>query len=133
MATEAQKIVKRAGDYLRATTIVPIAVTAIANTDFAFTIPPGAVDVSYTLFTTTAFGAATDAMLQLGSTVGGVDYVAAATVKALGVYAMTRVAAAAAAHLSPGGLTVNGRIVQSGTASAVGAASLVVSYGLPVS
>lgn len=132
MATVAQKTARRGGDLLDARTRAAIAVTATANTDIIFTIPKGAVGGRYTVFTTTAFGAATDATIQIGTTAGGSDIVAAATIKALGVYDLTRVAAGAALHLNvPQTLYI--RIVQTGTASATGAATLVASYGLPVS
>lgn len=132
MATVAQKIAKRGGDYIRASTSVPISVTATANTDFSFDLPLGAYDVSYRVFTTTAFGAATDATLQIGTTSAGVNLSAAATIKAIGVYTPTLVAAGAALHLNPP-TTIYGRVVQTGTASATGAATLVASYLLPVS
>jgi hypothetical protein len=132
MATVAQKMARGAGNYTRAELLVPLTVTATANTDFVVPLPAGAVALNYTVFTTTAFGAATDAQISIGSTAGGVDYVAAVTVKALGVYSLTRVAAASATHLNAPA-NVNVRIVQSGTASATGAATLVISYAIPVS
>lgn len=132
MATVAQKIAKRGGDYIRTETLVSLPVTATANTDFVVAIPANAVAVSYTVYTTTAYTAVTDAQISIGSTAGGVDYVAATTIKAIGVYALTRVAAAAASHLTVPS-TLNVRVVQSGTASAVGAATLAISYAVPVS
>lgn len=131
MATLAQKLLGP-GDYISARALIPMTVTATANTDFLFTPPTNAVNVNYTVFTTTAFTAVTDAQLSIGSTVGGVDYVAAATIKAIGVYAPTRVNAAAATHLNVGGKALNIRIVQSGGSTAVGAATLVITYDLPI-
>src|ERR1043165_9081387 len=104
MATEAQKIAKRAGDYIRCSTTLSLPVTATANTDFTLSAPAGAINVSYTVLTTPAYGAATDAQISIGSTAGGVDYVAATTIKAIGRYALTPVAAAAATHLNIGGV-----------------------------
>lgn len=134
MATLAQKLAKRAGDYVSVRTLVPITVTATANTDFVVKIPAGAVGLNFTVFTTTDFTAGTDAKISIGSTAGGVDYVAAVTIKTAGVYALTRVAAAAAVFLgqSASETTLNVRLVQSGTATAVGVATLEVSYGMPV-
>lgn len=133
MATIAQKLVRRAGDYNRVETNITLPVTATANTDFTVTVPAGAINATYTVLTTTAYGAATDAQISIGSTAGGVDYVAATTIKAIGRYSLTPVAAAAATHLNIGGVTLNVRVVQSGTASATGAATLIVGYALPVS
>jgi hypothetical protein len=133
MGTYAQKLVRGAGNYNRVTSTVSLPVTATANTDFQFTPPAGAIDVSYTVLTTTAYGAATDAQISIGSTAGGVDYVAATSIKAVGRYALTPVNAAAATHLNVGGNTLNIRVVQSGTASAIGASTLAIGYSVPVS
>ena len=133
MATLAQKLAKRQGDYLRFTTTLSLPVTATANTDYpALTLPTGAFDVTYRTFTTTAYTAGTDAQISIGSTAGGVDYVAATTIKAVGVKSHTPVDAAAAVHLSPGALPFYVRVTQSGTATAVGAATLTIGYSLPV-
>lgn len=107
-------------------------VTATANTDLTLAIPPGSVAASFVVYTTTGYGAATDATIQIGSTAGGVDYVAATTIKAVGIYALTRVNAAAASFLSLPNANPNIfiRIVQSGAASATGAAMLTVTYHL---
>jgi hypothetical protein len=134
MATLAQKLAKRAGDYVRVTTTLSLPVTATANTDYAaITLPPGAINLSYRTFTTTAYTAGTDAKISIGSTAGGVDYVAATTIAAIGVKSHTPVDAAAAVHLAPGALTLFVRVTQSGTATAVGAATLCIDYSLPVS
>lgn len=132
MPTRAQLLARRAGDFNDVRTTLPLAVTATANTDFVLTIPPGAIAANYSVYTTTAFGAATDATIQLGTTAGGNDLVAATSIKALGAVQLTRVAAAAALHLRAPE-TVYARIVQTGAASATGAATLVASYALPVS
>lgn len=132
MATVSQSIAGP-GNFIRVTQEIPLAVTAVATTDFApIAFPPGATDLTYRTYTTTGFGAATDAQLSLGSTAGGVDYVAATTIKAVGVKSHTPVDAAAAFHLAPGSLLAYPRITQSGTASATGAATLTISYSVPV-
>lgn len=133
MASVAQKLIKRGGGYIRCEDTLSLPVTATANTDFTYTFPPGALNASYLTLTTTGYGAATDAQISIGSTAGGVDYVAATTIKAVGRYSHTPVNAAAATHLSPGGVTINIRVAQSGAASATGAATLVIGYSMPVS
>ncbi|WP_269715782.1 hypothetical protein [Caulobacter sp. NIBR2454] len=130
MATVGQKLTKNAAN--RVSKSFPIAVTAVTNTDFVFDIPAGAIDVEFTTFTTTAFGAVTDAQITIGNVAGGAQYVAATTIKAVGRKAHALVDAAAAALLSfPGQAFV--RVAQSGGNSATGAATLVVSYSLPTS
>jgi hypothetical protein len=130
VSSVAQKITKGASNRVTSTFSLPV--TATANTDFVFALPVGAQDVSFTTFTTTGYGAATDAQISIGKTAGGAEYVAATTIKAVGVKQHTRVDAAAADYVSfPGQLNV--RVAQSGTASATGAASLMVSYSLPTS
>lgn len=134
MATVAQKLAKQAGAFIRSSMELSLPVTATANTDFAAVLlPAGARNVTYKTYTTTAYTAVTDAQISIGSTAGGVDYVAATTIKAIGVKTHTPVDAAAAVHLAPGVLTFFVRVTQSGTASAVGAATLVFDYSLPVS
>jgi hypothetical protein len=112
---------------------VPIAVTATANTDFPISLPPGASIDSIRAFTTAAFTAGTDAKLSVGSTVGGVDYVAQTTIAAIGVASMALVNAAAASLLSlpPTSPNLYLRLTQSGTATAVGAATILINYVLP--
>lgn len=133
MATVGQKITRRAGDYIRCATTLSLPVTAVANTDYAaFNLPLTATAVTYKTYTTTGYGAATDAQISIGSTAGGVDYVAATTIKAVGVKTHTPVDAAAAVHLAPGSLQFFVRVTQSGAASATGAATLVIEYNLPV-
>lgn len=112
---------------------VPITVTATANTDIpAISLPPGATLVDAYVFTGTAFLAATDAKIEIGTSAGDASYVAQTSIKALGVVALTLVAAAAAALLAlPAVPNIFVRIVQTGTASATGAATLVLEYVMP--
>jgi hypothetical protein len=132
MATVAQKLAK-GGNYIRCSQELSLPVTAVANTDYAaVALPAGARNVTYRTLTTTAYTAVTDAQISIGSTAGGVDYVAATTIKAIGVKAHTPVDAAAAVHLAPGTLTFFVRVTQSGTASAVGAATLIFDFSMPV-
>jgi hypothetical protein len=108
-----------------------LSVTATANTDITVSIPAGARIGDIMVYTTTAFGAATDATIALGNAAGGAQYVAATSIKAAGIYNLSAVASAAAASgfLSfPGTLYV--RIAQTGTASATGAATLVIEYSI---
>lgn len=122
------------GNFIRVTQELSLPVTAVANTDYAAIVfPAGATDLTYRTYTTTAYTAGTDAKISLGSTAGGVDYVAATTIAAIGVKSHTPVDAAAAFHLAPGALTAFVRVTQSGTATIVGAATLTVSYSVPVS
>jgi hypothetical protein len=131
MATAAQVAARHPGAFNRIEDIFPLAVTAVANTDFAFSLPAGARNVVFRVNTVTAFGAATDAQLQIGKTAGGAEYVAAVTVKALQSLALTNVGTLAAdLDAFPGALTA--RIVQTGAASATGQANLYVSYSLPL-
>lgn len=134
MATVLQKLAKQAGSFVRCAQELSLPVTATANTDYAaVALPAGARDITYKTITTTAYTAVTDAQISIGSTAGGVDYVAATTIKAAGVKSHTPVDAAAAVHLAPGALTFFVRVTQSGTASAVGAATLIFGYNMPVS
>lgn len=108
-----------------------ISVTAVANTDTTVTIPAAAIVSKFIVYTTTAFGAATDATISLGNAAGGAQYVAATSIKAGGVVILTAAASVAAASglLSfPGTLYI--RIVQTGAASATGAATLVIEYAV---
>lgn len=134
MATLAQKFAKQAGSLIRCSQELSLPVTAVANTDYAaVALPAGARNVTYRTITTTAYTAVTDAQISIGSTAGGVDYVAATTIKAVGVKVHTPVDAAAAVHLGPGALTFFVRVTQSGGNTAVGAATLIFDYSLPVS
>lgn len=108
---------------------VALTPTAAASTDFSFTLPPNSKLVSVREVTDTAF-TGTTVTVQLGSTAGGVDYVAAADIKAAAVRDLTLLSPAMAALASPG--TVFGRIAQTG-ATAVGAGRLLVTYLPPLS
>lgn len=103
-----------------------ITVTAVANTDFVVPIPPGATILSATTYTDTAF-TGTTVTLQAGSTVGGVDYIAATTIKAAGVFFHTLVASAFQLASFSGSFNV--RVVQTG-ATAVGHATFVIEYSM---
>ena len=112
---------------------VPLSVTATANTDIApVSLPPGASLVRATVLTTTAFLAATDAKIEIGSSAGDASYVAQTTIKAVGIAALTLVNAAAATLAALGTApNLYVRIVQTGTASATGAATLILEYVMP--
>lgn len=137
MATEGQGITRIPGGLVRCTVAVPLAVTAVANTDYTFAIPTFARNVVFRTKTVTAFGAATDAQLQIGKTVGGAEYVAAVSIKAQGEVGHTNVTTGVPdLDQVPGSwgtqATFTARIVQSGAASATGAATLYVDYSMPV-
>jgi len=111
-------------------------VTATTNTDFTMAIPPGAAIQSLIVYTTTAFGAVTDAQITIGTSAGDNTYVAATSIKAGGLHtlAVASTATAAAAMLAApalsSGVNLWVRIAQSGGNSATGAATLVVDYDL---
>lgn len=137
MATSGQGIARAPGAMIRCSVAIPLTVTAVANTDFNFQLPCAARNVVFRTKTVTAFGAATDAQLQLGKTVGGAEYVAAVSIKAQGEVAHAEVASGIPdLDQVPGSLgmmtTFTGRIVQSGAASATGAATLYADYSMPV-
>jgi hypothetical protein len=137
MATVGQSIVQNAGGGVRCGYPVTLTVPAQANTDFTFNIPVGARNVIFSTVTVSAFGAATDAQLQIGKTVGGAEYVAATSIKALGKVTHTLVATNIAdletVPASLGGVSAfTARIVQTGTASATGQATLFIEYTMLV-
>lgn len=109
-------------------------VTATANTDFTMAVPTGATVLTIGVYTTTTYTAGTDCTIQIGNAAGGSQYVAATTIAAVAVKQLTLVNAAAAALLSmpaatgtpPANIFI--RLVQTGTATAVGAATLVLDY-----
>lgn len=109
-------------------------VTAAATTDFTMSIPPGASIASMEVFTTTAFGAVTDAKISIGTSAGDQTYVAQTSIKAGGVVtlapAATTACAAALLALPAGSPNLWVRITQSGGNSATGAATLVIDYDL---
>lgn len=106
-------------------------VTATANSDFTLPIPSGAIIRSMSVYTTTAFTAVTDAQISVGSAAGGAQYVALTSIKAVGIVSLTLVAAAAATFLNFTAGTLFVRIVQTGGSTAVGAATLSVTYEIP--
>jgi len=106
-----------------------ITVTAVANTDFPIQIPAGATVLSAQTYTDVAF-TGTTVTLQAGSTVGGVDYIAPVSIKALGTVFHSLVAAAQQLGNFPAATNFNVRIVQTGPTN-VGHATLVVEYALP--
>jgi hypothetical protein len=103
-------------------------VTATANTDFTLSLPTGASVISANVFTSTAYGAATDCTIQIGSAAAGSQYVAATSIKAQGAYLLTFVAGAYQLGNLPAAPNLFIRLVQTGTASATGAAILVIEY-----
>lgn len=104
-------------------------VTATANTDFTVSVPAGKSLLRATVYTGTAYTAVTDAKIEIGVSAGDASYVAATTIAAIGVHALTLVAAAAAALGSlPATPNLFVRVVQSGGSTAVGAATLVLEY-----
>lgn len=109
---------------------VALAVTATANTDIApISLPAGRALLRATVYTTTAFTASTDCQIEIGSSAGSAAYVAAVSVKSVGVYGLTMVNSAAAALAAlPSTPNIYVRLVQSGTATAVGAGTLVLEY-----
>jgi hypothetical protein len=104
-----------------------ITVTAVANTDFSISLPPGATILSANFYTTTAF-TGTTVTAQLGSTLGALDIVAATNIKAAG-YVLLVLAATAPASIASEGTAPNVfcRVIQTGP-TAVGAGLLVIEY-----
>lgn len=109
---------------------IALAVTATANTDIpSISLPPGKTLLRASVFTSTAFGAATDAKIEIGVSAGDASYVAQTSIKAAGTVALTLVTTALAALGSlPAVPNIFVRIVQTGTTSATGAATLVLEY-----
>lgn len=108
---------------------ISLPVTAVANTDFTASVPAGKTLLRATVYTTTGYGAGTDAKIEIGTSAGDPSYVAATSIKAVGIVALTLVATAAAAlAVLPATPNLFIRVVQSGTASATGAATLVLEY-----
>jgi hypothetical protein len=107
-----------------------LTVTAATTTDFGpLSIPAGKTLMRAAVYTSTAFGAVTDAKISIGISAGDQSYVAQTTIKAVGVYNLTLVNAAAASLASmPAAPNLYVRITQSGGNSATGAATLVLEY-----
>jgi hypothetical protein len=125
--TDAMSGIAGTTDYVQK---ISLPVTATANTDIApLSLPAGKTLLRATVFTGTAYGAATDAKIEIGVSAGDASYVAQTSIKAVGIVNLTLVAAAAAALLAlPTAPNLYVRIVQTGTASATGAATLVLEY-----
>lgn len=104
-------------------------VTAVTNTDYTLSVPPGSTIISVVVYTTTAY-TGTTGNISIGSAAAGAQYVAATDIKGIGLHALTLVDAAAASLLSmpAGSPNLFIRIAQSTTPTAVGAAILVVNY-----
>jgi hypothetical protein len=107
-----------------------IAVTATANTDFTMSLPPNATLTGITVYTSTAFLAATDAKIQAGVSAGDATYLALTSIKAAGVV-VTALAGAGLRTMPSGSPNLFLRVVQTGTTSATGAATAVISYVMP--
>jgi hypothetical protein len=109
---------------------IALPVGANANTDIApISAPAGKTLLRATVYTSTAYTAGTDAKIEIGTSAGDASYVAQTTIAAIGVHALTLVAAAAAAlEALPAAPNLFARVVQTGTPSAVGAATLVLEY-----
>lgn len=103
--------------------VISLVPVAQANTDFTLTIPTGITAVRATTITSTAFTGNT-VTLQLGSTAGGTDLVAAVSVKAAGLVAHTLVAPL----VNFGTGTLFARLVQTATFTAVGAGTTILEY-----
>lgn len=108
---------------------IALPVTATANTDFTVSAPAGRSLLRATVYTTTGYGAVTDAKIEIGISAGDASYVAQASIKAVGIVALSLVGAAAAAlRTLPATPNLFVRVVQTGTTSATGAATLVLEY-----
>lgn len=116
------------GGYMGKAGQLVVAVTAGANTDLTLAIPPGATLLRATVYTSVAFGAAADAQLSIGTSPGDQSYVALTSIKAIGIYPLTWVGAAAYDLLSLPASPLCVRIAQTGAPSAVGSALLSVEY-----
>ena len=111
---------------LLATTTLSLVPTAAADTDLTLQMPAGIAGViRITSFTTTAY----TVTVQVGTTSGGVDVVAAVSIKAAGTVAHTLVAAGLGVDLAlPSSSILYVRIVQTATVTAVGAGTMVVEF-----
>lgn len=103
----------------RALSLVP---TANANTDLTVTLPAGYL-LRISERTTLAY-TGTTVTVQIGTTVGGVDIVAATDIKAIASRALTLVDASTASFTPLSGGTLYVRIAQTGQ-TAVGAGQLI--------
>lgn len=105
--------------------IASMPVTAVANTEFTVTVPAGRV-LRITQRTTTAYTGAT-ATVQVGTTLGGADVVAAADITGIATRSLTLVNASVAAYSPFAGGTLFVRIAQT-TPTAVGAGHMVFEF-----
>ena len=113
---------------LLVSSIPDMTVTATANTNFTLSIPPRMTLAEVTVFTTIAFGAATDATMQIGSSVGASDYVAAQSIKSLTTHTLAITPSSSSVYMSAADPNLFIRITQTGTTSATGRCTLVVKY-----
>jgi hypothetical protein len=104
---------------------VPLSVLAQANTDFTVALPRCRV-LRITQRTNTAY-TGTTVTLQLGTTAGGQEVVAAGDIKAQAAARALTLVAAAAPGLSDFGGTLFGRLAQTGP-TAVGAGEMYVEF-----
>ena len=109
---------------------ISLPVTAVANIDFSISLPPGGALIGAQVFTTTQYGAVTNANFTLGSTVGGNDFVTAVDIKTVGLRSLTLVTGTAAilGNLPTTLPNVFARIAQVGGNSATGAGFLLLNY-----
>lgn len=112
---------------------VALPVTAVATTDYHFALPVGATMLSAQVYTSVAY-TGTTVLVSIGATDGGQDYVAQTTIKTVGFFSLSFVAAGAPGLAFAPALTVgtpswnfSARITQTG-ATAVGTGVLVIEY-----
>ncbi len=108
----------------------------VGTSDYSITLPTGATVLGITMYTTGSFGASGTVTVSCGSAVGDVLYMAATSVKVLGVIVgVLPVTGSAAVNLASMPFTVPGnfylRIGQGGTPSAIGRVVIVVDYLVP--
>jgi len=125
-----------------ATCKIPLALASgatVASVNYTGAIPAGSTIIAVDVVTTTTFGAGTDSKFQLGSSVGGSDYVASTSVSLAGGHHMTINATnntagpliASVPALDASGNNLYGAIVMTGTGSTVGGAQALVTYLTP--
>ena len=107
---------------------ISLPVTAVASTPFTMSIPPGCILDAIKVYTTVAYAAGTDCKISVGNVAAGAQYVAAQTIAAIGVVALTIISTAAVLSFPTGSPNLFITLVQTGAASATGAAVLVVKY-----
>jgi hypothetical protein len=109
---------------------VPLQAANATTTDYGpFSVPLGKTLLRASVYTGTAWAAVTDAKVSIGVSAGDQTYVAQTTIKAIGFFALTLAAAAAAALASlPTAPNLYVRVTQSGGNSATGLSTLVLEY-----